>query len=104
MYQFIVRGNYVLNNRFNFHLDVHGEGGRKAQVFDSTLSNDIKEDGKFIQDLGLIIDGNIGAEYTYTDRISAFLQVNNVAAQQYFRWYNYPVQAIQIMGGVTVKF
>lgn len=104
MYQFIVRGNYVLNNRFNFHLDVHGEGGRKAQVFDSTLANDIKEDGKFVKDLGLIIDGNIGAEYTYTDRISAFLQVNNVAAQQYFRWYNYPVQAIQIMGGVTVKF
>ena len=103
-YQFIVRGNYVLNNKFIFHLDINGEGGRKAQVFDSTLAKVTKEDGKFVKDLGLIIDGNIGAEYRYTDRISAFLQVNNVAAQQYFRWYNYPVQAIQIMGGVTVRF
>lgn len=104
MYQFIVRGNYVLNNKFIFHLDLHGEGGRKAQVYDSTLSNTTVEDGKFIKDLGLIIDCNVGAEYRYTDRISAFLQVNNVAAQQYFRWYSYPVQAIQVMGGLTVRF
>ena len=103
MYQFILRGNYVLNNRFSFHLDLHGEGGRKAQLFDSTLTS-IKEDGKYVKDLGLIIDGNIGAEYRYTERISAFLQINNLAAQNYFRWYNYPVQALQIMGGVTVRF
>ena len=25
-------------------------------------------------------------------------------AKNYFRWYNYPVQALQIMGGVTVRF
>ena len=104
IYQFIVRGNYVLNNRFSFHLDLHGEGGRKAQVYDSTLAKVTKEDGKYIKDLGVIIDGNIGAEYRYTERISAFLQINNLAAQNYFRWYNYPVQALQIMGGVTVRF
>jgi hypothetical protein len=104
IYQFIVRGNYVLNNHFSFHLDLHGEGGRKAQVFDSTLANVTIEDKKYIKNLGLIVDGNIGAEYRYTDRISAFLQINNLAAQQYFRWYNYPVQALQIMGGVTVRF
>jgi hypothetical protein len=104
IYQFIVRGNYVLNNQFSFHLDLHGEGGRKAQVFDSTLAKVTIEDKKYIKDLGLIIDGNIGAEYRYTERISAFLQINNLAAQNYFRWYNYPVQALQIMGGVTVRF
>ncbi len=104
MYQFVVRGNYVLNNQFSFHLDLHGEGGRKAQVYDSTLAKVTIEDKKYIKDLGLIIDGNIGAEYRYTERISAFLQINNLAAQNYFRWYNYPVQALQIMGGVTVRF
>jgi len=102
MYQFIVRSNYVLNNRFSFHLDIHGEGGRKAQVYDTTTK--LQEDGKYIKDLGLIIDGNVGAEYRYTDRISAFMQINNLAAQQYFRWYNYPVLSIQVMGGVTIKF
>ena len=104
MYQFIVRANYVLNKKLILHLDLNGEGGRKALVYDSTLPNVFKENGKFIKDLGLIVDGNIGAEFRYTDRISGFLQINNVAAQQYFRWYNYPVQALQIMGGVTIRF
>ncbi len=103
-YQFIIRGNYVLNKKLIFHVDINGEGGRKAQVFDSTLAKVTKEDGKLVKDLGLIIDGNIGAEFRYTERISGFLQINNVAAQQYFRWYNYPVQALQIMGGVTIRF
>jgi hypothetical protein len=59
---------------------------------------------KIAKDLGFIIDANVGVEYRYTNRISAFLQCNNVAAQQYFRWYKYPVQAFQIMGGVTFRF
>lgn len=103
-YQVIVRGNYVFNNLFTFHLDVNIEGGRKALVYDSTLSNVTKQDGKLIKDLGTIVDANIGAEYRYTERISAFIQLNNLAAQQYYRWYNYPVQALQVMGGITVKF
>jgi hypothetical protein len=104
MYQFIVRGNYVMNKQFIFHIDVNGEGGRKALVYSNTEKNVTLEDTKYVKNLGLIIDGNIGAEYRYIDRISAFLQVNNVAAQQYFRWYNYPVQALQVMGGLTVRF
>jgi hypothetical protein len=103
MYQFIVRGNYLLNNQLSFHLDLLGEGGRKAQVYDSKVTN-VNENGKYVKNLGIIIDGNIGAEYRYTERISAFLQINNLAAKNYFRWYNYPVQALQIMGGVTVRF
>jgi len=40
----------------------------------------------------------------YNKRISAFLQVNNFASQRYMRWYNYPVQIFQVMGGVTARF
>jgi outer membrane receptor protein involved in Fe transport len=43
-------------------------------------------------------------EYRYNKRISAFLQVNNLASQRYYRWYNYPVQPIQVMGGITARF
>lgn len=104
-YQFIVRGTYVLQNKFIFTLDLNGEGGRKALIYDSTDKDKTTiEDNQIAKELGLIIDANIGVEYRYTNRISAFLQCNNVAAQQYFRWYKYPVQAFQIMGGVTFRF
>ncbi len=103
-YQFIIRGLYELQNKFIFTLDLNGEGGRKALAYDGTEINTKVEDKQIIKDLGFIIDANVGVEYRYTNRISAFLQCNNVAAQQYFRWYKYPVQAFQIMGGVTFRF
>ena len=104
-YQFIVRGTYVLQNKFIFTLDLNGEGGRKALIYDSTDKDKTTiEDNQIAKDLGFIIDANVGVEYRYTNRISAFIQCNNVAAQQYFRWYKYPVQAFQIMGGVTFRF
>ena len=104
VYQFIVRGNYVFKDKFIFNLDLNGEGGRKALTYDSLEANTSVENGQIIKNLGFILDANLGVEYRYTRRISAFLQFNNVAAQQYFRWYKYPVQAFQIMGGVTFKF
>ena len=104
-YQFIVRGSYVFQNKFIFTLDLNGEGGRKALIYDTTDKDKTTiEDNQIAKELGLIIDANVGVEYRYTNRISAFLQCNNVAAQQYFRWYKYPVQAFQIMGGVTFRF
>jgi hypothetical protein len=54
--------------------------------------------------LGTIIDLNLGLEYRYNKRISAFVQLNNLASQRYMRWYNYPVQIFQVMGGVTARF
>jgi outer membrane receptor protein involved in Fe transport len=54
--------------------------------------------------LGAIVDINLGVEYRYNTRVSAFLQINNLASQQYYRWYNYPVQPIQVMAGVTARF
>ena len=104
VYQFIVRGSYVLQDKFTFTLDINGEGGRKALVYDSLEAKTTFEDGQYAKNLGFILDANIGVEYQYTSRLSAFLQCNNVAAQQYYRWYNYPVQAFQLMGGVTFKF
>jgi hypothetical protein len=84
---------------------LNGEGGRKALIYDTTDKDKTTiEDNQIAKELGLIIDANVGVEYRYTNRISAFLQCNNVAAQQYFRWYKYPVQAFQIMGGVTFRF
>ena len=104
-FQFIIRGSYNLFDKFLFNLDLNMEQGRKALVYskgeDVTIEN---ENGQFIKSLNFIADANLGIEYRYNKRISAFVQLNNVAAQRYLRWYNTPVQGFQFLGGVTFRF
>jgi hypothetical protein len=98
-----VRGSYNLYDKFLVNLDVSFEGGRKALVYE--MGDGVtSENGQLAQSLGLITDINLGLEYRYNKRVSAFIQFNNLASQRYFRWYNYPVQIFQVMGGVTARF
>ena len=79
------------------------EGGRRALVY-ATEDDVTEENNQLAKKLGFIADANLGVEYRYNKRISAFVNVNNLAAQRYKRWYNYPVQGLQVMGGVTFRF
>jgi hypothetical protein len=101
--QFILRGAYNLYDKFIFTADVNLEGGRKALVY-GPGENITMENNQYALALGFIADANIGIEYRYNKRVSAFINFNNVAAQRYRRWYNYPTQAFQVMGGVTFRF
>jgi len=49
-------------------------------------------------------DANAHIGYKITNRFTAFLKANNVASQGYEKWQSYPVQQLQILGGVTYKF
>lgn len=102
-FQFTFRGAYNLYDKFLINLDANLEGGRKALVYE-TGKGVFKENNQYYQNLGFIADINLGLEYRYNKRVSAFLQVNNLASQRYYRWYNYPVQPIQVMGGITARF
>jgi len=101
--QVILRGSYNLYDKFLFNLDLDLEGGRRGLAYEEGEGATL-ENGQYIRDLGFIADANLGVEYRYNNRISAFLQFNNLAAQQYQRWLNAPVQQFQVMGGLTFKF
>ncbi len=101
--EFVLRGSYNLYDKFLFNLDVNLEHGRKALVY-APGAGITEENQQFILDLGFIVDANVGVEYRYNKRISAFVQLNNFASQQYMRWYNAPVQQFQALGGVTFRF
>lgn len=101
--QVIVRGTYNLFDKFLVRLDMNYEGGRKGLVFEKE-ENTVLENGQYAKKLGFIADVNLGVEYRYNKRISAFVEFNNLAAQRYQRWYHYPVQGFQVMGGVTFRF
>ena len=103
-FQFMARGSYQLNNKFYGQLDANVETGRKALVASNTPDVLQAKNGQSYVNLGAIVDINLGLEYRYTPRLSVFLQANNLAAQRYNRWYSYPVQPIQIIGGITAKF
>ena len=102
-FQFILRGSYNLYDKFLVNLSAKIETGRKAKVYEPGESI-VEENGQYAKPLGAIVDINFGLEYRYNTRVSAFLQINNLASQQYYRWYNYPVQPIQVMAGVTARF
>jgi hypothetical protein len=101
--QIVARGFYQVTPQLSINVDANFEGGRQALVY-SVLENDHQENLQYSRQLGLIADLNLAAEYRYSQKLSAFLQVNNFAAQRYKRWYNYPVQGFQVLGGVTFKF
>ena len=102
-FQFVLRGSYNLYDKFLVNLSAKIETGRNAKVY-SVGKDVIEKNEQFAKPLGAIVDINFGLEYRYNTRVSAFLQINNLASQQYYRWYNYPVQPIQVMAGVTARF
>ncbi len=54
-----------------------------------------------IVDLQGFVDANLGFEYRYTKDLSAFIRFNNLLNSRYQRWYGYPVQGFQVLGGLT---
>ncbi|MFM7021713.1 MAG: hypothetical protein ACKOXB_01950 [Flavobacteriales bacterium] len=51
-----------------------------------------------------IVDANLGIEYKYNKRLSAFFNVNNMLNKQYRRWNQYPSYGINFLGGFTYAF
>ncbi|MCT4561258.1 MAG: hypothetical protein N4A41_07770 [Crocinitomicaceae bacterium] len=97
------RARYNLFNKVVTQLDVMFMSGRKALVYAQEPDTQL-ENNQYAKNLGLATDINLSIEYLYNNRISAFVQLNNAASQRYMRWYNYPVQPFQFMGGFTFKF
>ena len=94
-----LRGNYNLYDKIYVKADLSLEGGRKSPTY---LFNQGPDTTPVY--LGLVADANLHFEYRYNRRLSAFLEFNNLAAQRYQRWYKYPVQSFQVMGGITFGF
>jgi len=55
-------------------------------------------------ELDAFLDLHLGLEYRYTKRLSVFLDMSNLSASKYERWYRYPVQRGLLMGGATYAF
>jgi outer membrane receptor protein involved in Fe transport len=57
-----------------------------------------------IKQLDPVFDMNIGAQYSVTEKISAFLQLNNLTSSSYSLWNNYPVKGFNVLLGASYNF
>ena len=55
-------------------------------------------------ELDSFFDANAHVGYSVDDQLSIFVKAANIANNNYQKWANYPVQGLQILGGVTYKF
>lgn len=101
-FQLVTRVYYSLYEKLLINFDFNLETGRRALVYADGPG--VKEENlQYYKDLGAVYDFNLGLEYRYTQRLSVFLQLNNIASQRYMRWYNAPVHSFQVMGGLTFR-
>lgn len=49
-------------------------------------------------------DWSAGLEYRFFKRWSAFVNLNNLIAYRYYRWYDYPTYRFNVMAGITFSF
>lgn len=49
-------------------------------------------------------DWSVGAEYRFIKRMTAFLELNNLLAQRYYRWYDLPSYRFNFMAGISLDF
>ena len=54
--------------------------------------------------LGNYVDLNLNGGYKFTDKLTAFIKVNNVFGTNYQKFANFEVQGLQVFGGLTYKF
>lgn len=89
--------SYNLKNKIIMKAEIFAMGKSYAKLYDTANVMSIKT-------LKGIVDVNLGVEYRYTKVLSAFININNVAAIKYQRWYNYPAYRFNIIGGITYAF
>lgn len=75
--------------------------GERKDIFDFSLVDGTEP---VTRTLDGFFDLNAHVLYKHNDRLNGFLKLNNITAQSYERWQNYPVQGFQIMLGAGYKF
>lgn len=51
-----------------------------------------------------VLDVNISIQYNYKKNFAAFLNINNITAAKYQRWYRYQGYGFNLIGGLILKF
>lgn len=93
-------GEYNLQQKIITRLEVFYWSEQFAKSVRSTANgNEI-----YAEKLDAIIDLNLGFEYRYTKRLSAFVDFNNLLGVRYEKYQDYPTVGFNVFGGLTYSF
>ena len=103
-YKITLSGVYDLNDKIIVRMDLHQIGEQFAKTYENISGGTIIADAITKETLSGVFDANLGVEYRYTKRLSAFINFNNIGSASYERWQDYPTQRFNILGGLTYSF
>ncbi len=103
---------YQISDRLDVAADFYVIGKREAlfvQFGDTPLKTFPLENGYSMFDhreytLDTAIDLNLRGNYDITGKLAVFGQLNNFGFQKYQRWLGYPVQSLNLLGGISYSF
>lgn len=88
--------NYNIQDKILLKAAIINYGSSKAPIWTDGISSTV--------DIKSWIDANLGVEYRYRKKIGIFLNLNNLTASKYNRWYNYPSYRFNFMAGFSYIF
>ncbi|MCL4856447.1 MAG: hypothetical protein KJZ55_04100, partial [Flavobacteriales bacterium] len=98
-------GIYDLGDKIIVRADFFFINKQYAQSFETIAdANGVLVTTEKAKELKGIFDANLGLEYRYTKKLSAFINFNNIGAVRYQRWEDYPTQRFNFLGGLTYSF
>lgn len=103
-YKITLSGIYDLEDKIIARVDFFILGKQYAKEMTTLLTNEGTITTATAKKLDGIFDANLGFEYRYTKKLSAFLNFNNIFAIRYQRFQDYPTQRFNLMGGLTYSF
>jgi hypothetical protein len=90
-YDISLQARYNMSDKILVEMGLYAIGKRYYKVFDSL------DEGT----LPLTIDANLGIEYRYSKLLSFWIRFNNLAAQKYYLYHQYPAYRFRAMLGLT---
>jgi len=92
-------GNFEFTDKLTGGIDIFYVGERKDILQSNTPL--VASASATLDDY---MDVNLHFNYQVTPQFSAFLKGNNLASENYQKYLSYPVQQIQVLGGIRYKF
>jgi hypothetical protein len=101
---------YKITERLKVTADLFLIGTRKALIVETPFKQDLATlaipgtNNVKSFNLDTAFDMNVRGDYKITERFSVFAQLNNFGFQKYQRWFGYPVQSFNALGGISYAF
>lgn len=100
----VLSGIYDLSDKIIVRADFYYLSKQYAKAFETTVSGSVTTTTEVAQELKGIFDANLGVEYRYTKKLSAFINFNNIGSVKYQKFQDYPTQKFGVLGGLTFSF